>query len=292
MRDLTSGDLIDRVMSPSNYLTGARARATELSLSLHADVVSREHLVCALLSDEESALCELVEHAFADPETLHQDALALAPGILVVGSGATKPFSVRAVCAARGAVELARSAGLSQVTPACVLKAACEELPPEALARLKETGCDPATVTLEGEQGELPSGTHLFHPFNDEARRTLTSASRLAAKAERGSLTPADLVAGALGEDSSLSRSFGADTGSAAALLRSFAEDSTPPPPRDLQDDEELSQLWSSLSESAGSLEVLDIILSEPEGELAQVFLRQKVTSELLERSKATFVDP
>ena len=147
-------------------------------------------------------------------------------------------------------------------------------------------------MTLEGERGDLPVGAHLFHPFNDEARRTLTGASRSAAKAERESLSPADLVAGALGEDSNLSRCFGADAGSAAALLQPFAEDLTPPPPRDLQDDEELSQLWSSLPESAGSLEVLDLILSEPEDELAQVFLRQKVTSALLERSRATYIDP
>ena len=106
-------------MSASAYLEAARVSAVELALSLHADAVSREHLVCVLLSDEESALSELVEHAFADPETLHQDALALAPGILVVGSGATKPFSVRAVLAARRAVELAQGAGLSLVNPAC-----------------------------------------------------------------------------------------------------------------------------------------------------------------------------
>lgn len=279
-------------MSPSPYLDAARVSAAELALSLHAEAVSREHLVCVLLDDEESALYELVEHAFADPETLSQDALALAPGILVVGSGATKAFSVRAVRAARRAVELAQGARLSSVTPACVLKAACEELSPEALAQLNESGCDPAIVTLTGDEGDLPVGTHLFQPFNDEARRTLTSASRLAAKAKRGTLTPADLVAGALGEDADLSRSFGADAASACALLRPYAEDTTPPEQRDLGDDGDLTRLWTSLPEDAGSLEVLGAILCEPDEELAQVFLRQKVTAALLERSRATFVDP
>ena len=66
----------------------------------------------------------------------------------------------------------------------------------------------------------------------------------------------------------------------------------TPPEERDLRDDEELAQLWSSLSEEANSLEVLGAILREPDEELAQVFLRQKVTAALLERSRATFVDP
>ena len=279
-------------MSPSPYLEGAREKAAELALSLHADAISPEHLVCVLLSDEYSALCELVEHAFADPETLHQDALALAPGILVVGSGATSPFSVRAVRAARRAVELAQSAGLSRVDPACVLKAAWEELSEDALEALKGAGCDPEPVPLGGEQGELPTGAHLFHPFNDEARRALTSASRLSAKGKRSTLTPADLVAGALSEGPELPRSFGADAASAAALLRPFAEDATPPEHRELPDDDELSRLWSSLTGGAGSLEVLGHILSAPEEELAQVFLRQKVTAELLERSREAFRDP
>ena len=148
-------------MSPSSYLEASRARAAELALTLHADVVSREHLVCALLSDEESALYELVEHAFADPETLYEDTLALAPGILVVGSGATRSFSVRAVRAAHAAVELARDAGLAEVNPACVLREACAELPLEAQAALSEAGCDPDTLSLDGEHGDLPTGTHL-----------------------------------------------------------------------------------------------------------------------------------
>jgi len=279
-------------MSPSGYLDAARARAAELALALHAEVVSREHLVCALLSDEESALYELVEHAFADPETLYEDALALAPGILIVGSGATKPFSVRAVRAARAAVELARGAGLARVDPACVLRAACAELPEEALGALVEAGCDPDAVPLSGERGELPMGTHLFHPFGDEARRTLTSASRLAAKDGRGALSPADLVAGALGEDADLTRAFGVDKSSAINLLRPCADDTTHPEPRTLDDAVELSQLFSSLPEEGGSLDLLEKILAEPEEELAQVFLRQKVTVALLERSRATFVDP
>ena len=279
-------------MSPSPYLEGARESALKLALTLHADAVSPEHLVCVLLGDEFSALYELVEHAFADPETLYQDALALAPGILVVGSGATSPFSVRAVRAAKGAIQLAESAGLEKVTPACVLKAACDELNTEALDALKEAGCDPAAVALEGSQGVLQASSHLFQPFNDEARRALTSASRMAARSKRSALTPADLVTGALSEDAGLPRSFGADASSAAALMRPHADDTTPPEERALLDDGDLQKLCSDLPEGAGSLDVLGHILSAPEEELAQVFLRQKVTAALLERSRETFVDP
>jgi len=279
-------------MSPSSYLVAIRARAAELALRLHADTLSREHLACALLADEESAICELVEHAFADPESLYADALALAPGILIVGSNATCSFSVRAVRAARAAVELARSAGLSEVSPACVLCAAHAELSEEAVIALTEAGFDPEAVSLDGERGDLSEGTHLFHPYGDEARRALTGASRLAVKAGRGALSPADLLAAALGEDADLARSLGIDKGSAVSLLRPFADDPTPPEPRDLVDEEELSELMASLPPDAGSLDFLERILERPAEELAQVFLRQKVTPALLERSRASFVDP
>ncbi len=279
-------------MSLSKYLQDAHARAVELALNLHSEEVTLEHLVCALLSDEESAICELVEHAFADPETLFEDALALAPGILIVGSGATRPFSVRAVVASRRAVELAQAAGLAKVTPACLLRAACEELTPEAAQALADSGCDSDAPTLSGEAGSLPLGTHLFHPFDDDARRALTSASRQVKGAGRRAISPADLIIGALSEDSELARAFGTSSSGASAILGTFAEDKTPPPARQVPDDAALTKVISALPEESGSLELLQLILKDSEAELAQVFLRQKVTSALLERSLTTFVDP
>ena len=279
-------------MSLSKYLQDAHARAVELALNLHSEEVTLEHLVCALLSDEESAICELVEHAFADPETLFEDALALAPGILIVGSGATRPFSVRAVEVARRAVELARTEELASVSPACLLRAACEELTPEALSALKETGCDSGAVDLSGENGTLPEAKHLFHPFGDAARRALTSASRQVPRDSRRGISPADLIVGALSEDPGLARAFGTSSSAASALLRPFSEDKTPPPARDIPDDEALGKTLAALSLESGSLDLLQLVLRNSEAELAQVFLRQKVTSALLERSLTTFVDP
>lgn len=279
-------------MRLSTYLQGVHAQAIELALSLHSEEVTLEHLVCALLSDEESAICELIEHAFADPETLYEDALALTPGILIVGSGATRPFSVRAVEAARRAVELARTAGLASVTPACLLRAAMEELTPEALQALTEAGCDGEAASLSGEKGTLPEAAHLFHPFGDEARRALTSASRQAPKTSRRAISPADLIVGALSEDAELARSFGTSASGASALLRPFSEDMTPPPARAISNDAALTKVFSALSEESGSLDLLRLVLVDSEAELAQVFLRQKVTPALLERSINTFVDP
>ncbi len=279
-------------MSLSQYLQSAHTQATELAHKLHSDEVTLEHLVCALLSDEESAICELVEHAFADPETLYEDALALTPGILVVGSGATRPFSVRAVEASRRAVELAQAAGLERVTPACLLNAASEVLSPDALHALSEAGCDGNVDTSGGEAGSLPTGSHLFHPFDDVARRALTSASRQVKGGSRRAISPADLIIGALKEDPELARAFGTNSAGASALLGPFALDETPPPARHIPDDAALTECLSALPEEGGSLALLQLILKDSEAELAQVFLRQKVTSALLERSLTTFVDP
>ena len=279
-------------MSLSKYLQSAHAQATELALKLHSEEVTLEHLACALLSDEESAICELVEHAFADPETLYEDALALTPGILVVGSGATRPFSVRAVEASRRAVELAQAAGLAMVTPACLLSAAYESLSPEAVRALSEAGCNGDVSVSGGEAGSLSPGTHLFHPFDDVARRALTSASRQVKSGNRRAISPADLIIGALKEDSELARAFGTNSSGANALLGPFSSDETPPPARHVPDDAALTEVLSALPEEAGSLALLQLILKDSEAELAQVFLRQKVTSALLERSLTTFVDP
>ena len=279
-------------MSLSKYLQGAHDQAVELALSLHSEEVTLEHLVCALLSDEESAICELVEHAFADPETLYEDALALTPGILIVGSGATRPFSVRAVEASRRAVELAKTEGLASVSPACLLRAACEELTPEALKALKEAGCDGGSADLSGEAGALPEAKHLFHPFGDAARRALTNASRQVPKNSRRGISPVDLIVGALSEDPELARAFGTSSSAASALLRPFSEDKTPHPARDIHNDEALGKILAALSMESGSLDLLQLVLKDSEAELAQVFLRQKVTSALLERSLTTFVDP
>ena len=74
--------------------------------------------------------------------------------------------------------------------------------------------------------------------------------------------------------------------------MRPFSEDKTPPPARSVPEDETLAEVYSALPEESGSLELLQLILRDPEAELAQVFLRQKVTSALLERSLTAFVDP
>ena len=99
-------------------------------------------------------------------------------------------------------------------------------------------------------------------------------------------------MAGALGEDADRARTFGTDTSGVTALLRPFADDLTAPEHRALDDEEELSHIFRSLPSGGGSLDVLGRILADPDEELAQVFIRQKVTTALLERSRAIFVDP
>ena len=85
------------------YARETLERGASLAARLHADEVSPEHWLAALLADEECAATRAVLHAFADPETIGIEVLAQCSGIMVVGSGRTLPFSVRAVSALRAA---------------------------------------------------------------------------------------------------------------------------------------------------------------------------------------------
>ena len=78
-------------------VTTRRPRAARYALRLHAEELAIEHLFASLLEDEECGATRLVLHAFADPETLAVEVLALCPGIMVVGSEHCLPFSVRGV---------------------------------------------------------------------------------------------------------------------------------------------------------------------------------------------------
>ena len=71
----------------SPYLRRALDAARDRALAIHADEVTREHLCERLFADEDSALSRAVLDAFADPEGMAVETLALSPGILVVGSG-------------------------------------------------------------------------------------------------------------------------------------------------------------------------------------------------------------
>lgn len=273
----------------SPYLRGALERAAEHALALHSDVLALEHLVGALLRDEESALHRLVLHAFADPETIAFDVLALSPGILVVASDATLPFSTRAVEALFGA----RARSQAEVGSAALLDSALATLPEEVLAALHAAGLSrelPRPVAAPAG-GPHPAG-NVFHGFSKPALQSLSRAARSAFRAHEPTIGPARIVLALLEFERELEASSGLGRQRARLVLEGRTVDLEPPADRPLAPDERLSGFLAALPEGAASLAVLAALHRDPSSELAQAFTRQKVSAALLERASQVLHDP
>lgn len=282
------------------YLDGALERAADQARRLHAGALALEHLLLALLEDQDSALNRLVEHAFADSETLLADVLAIAPGILVVGSGATLPFSPKGVAAVREARARAARRGAGQVTPADVLLTAATLLEPGAGMALGSQ--DPSAGAWEGALSQAdPAGPaadpvreegHLFHHFSPDARRALSGAGRVARRAGAPAIAPAHLLVATLEVDGTLAQRLGLTAGRAAQVLRPYASDPSRPASDPIPPEPGMLAFLAALPPGAGSLDVLGRLLADPSSEQAQVFARQKVTSALLARARGAIADP
>ena len=128
-------------------------RAGDEALAIHADVVAVEHLLLALMGDEDCAAHRVVLHAFADPETVALEALAVAPGVLVVASESTRPFSTRAVEALASARRRAAEGALAEVGVEHVLLTAVEALPDAGRDALLAAGLERPEPVAGSERG-------------------------------------------------------------------------------------------------------------------------------------------
>lgn len=269
-------------------------RAGLHALRLHADVVSLEHLLAVLLEDPESAAHQLVLHAFADPETIAGETLAISPGVMVVAADSTLPFSVHGLEALRRARSLALESGTEEVDVATLLHAALETLGDEARAGLEQAG-----FRMEARQRAHASGTGasaleepLFKRFSMNAKRSLSAANRQAAQAQQRSISPAQLVIGCLKTEEPLAERVGLTWQRARLLLASHTQDETLPEPRRLPPEEGLLAFLQSVPPGAGSLELLAAMRTAGPPELGEILARHKISSELLERAQGAFQDP
>jgi hypothetical protein len=280
------------------YARASFERAAELAARLHADEISPEHWLAALLADESCAATRAVLHAFADPETIGVEVLALCAGIMVVGSERTLAFSVRGVEALRAArARAARRAG-TQVEPADVFHAALGCLTPELGSRLAQLG----GATLDPGPGDPPpsreAGTPvrdtgpLFRHFSQDALRALGASGKFAATLGRSSIGPAHLVLGTLEADAALRERTRLTPGRVRLACAGLDEDETPLPPRALDGDERVHELLAALPEGGGTLDVLGWILARGSAELVALLRRQKVTYALFERCRGAYQDP
>jgi hypothetical protein len=278
------------------YARASLARAEELARRLHADELVPEHWLAALLADEECGATRIVLHAFADPATIGVEVLALCPGIMVVGSGRTLPFSVRALTALRAARVLAAARGAASLEPGDLCLAASRELDVRVAARLAVlAGTDLAAageaVRATGTALLVPASS-LFRNYSQAGLRALGASARAAGTAGRAAIAPAHLVLGCLEVDEDLRERTGLSAARARLVFAGLDEDATPLPARELAAGRELGELLRALPSGSGTVAAMGWFLASGSGELVALLKRQKITWALFERCRSTFTDP
>jgi ATP-dependent Clp protease ATP-binding subunit ClpA len=271
-------------------------RCCDLALRIHADEVGPEHLLMALMDDEDGAAHRAVVHAFADPETIGGEALAMASGILVSGSAASLPFSPGGVRALRRARAHAAERGDAQVVEAHLLLAASRALPADALADLEAGGWNAAELEATLGKGAAPEPVKdeggLFRHYCDDAKRMLSQAAKAARQDKAAAIGPAHLLLACLGASPERARAAGLSLSRARVTLNGRTHDDSEVEARALAADDALAALLGGLGTGATTLELLGRFHAGGTGELAQLLERHRVTPALLERVSGVFLDP
>lgn len=289
--DLEHAELAARLPHLGPHLRLLLERAGERALELFSDEVTTEHVLVACMRDESCAAYEVVEHAFADPETVELELTALCPGIMVVGSDAALPFSPRAVAA----MERARAGTAGSVSVDRVFRACTSELDDAGRAALAAAGLGPAGGGLDAEPDSGNRSEPLFRRFEDDAKRALSLASKAAGQGREANIAPARLALGCLQADPSLGDRLGFPLARARAALRPFLRDDSRPDPRAIPPAPELLELLDGLEGIAGGADSLDLLVASARrgsDELRLLLQRHKISEHLLERARAAFHDP
>lgn len=288
----------DAVRAAHDRLTPYAARAFEeaadFALRLHADEVSIEHLFATLMRDEDSAVAQATLHAFADPQTIAVEIVALCPGITVVGSERCLPFSVRSVTALLEARSSAAGEGAARVEPAHVFSAALRAVEEAPAAALDRAGARPAAGRGPAGAGEDPVRDEgpLFKSFSSAARRALSLAGHEASRLARDAVSPAHLLVGCIEADEGLRAEVGLTAMATRLAVGEDDQDARSPAPREIPPSCELLGFLERSAEGADSLALLSTLLEHGRPELIQVMTRQKVTAALVARCREQVWDP
>jgi len=266
------------------------AAAIDLAQRLHAEEVTIEHLVVAMMRDESLGATRLVLSAFADPETIAAETLALCPGILVVGSGRTLPFSVLGVRAIEAARRTAHERGAATVGTGDVFTGAVDLLPPGVAPRLEAAGLRRLARPREGASDPVPDSGPLFQRFSSEARRGLGGACRLAGSLGAPAISPNHLLVAALEADPTLARATELSASRARALLAD-APDETPVPRRPLPPGPGLRRLMEEVPPGAETGRLLENIVAGGGEEIRLLLAQQRIGPELLRHALARHPD-
>lgn len=275
------------------YLRGLVDNGVRRALWLHADQVHPEHVLGAILGDEDSAAGQVIEHAFADPETLDTELLALSPGLMVVGAKAVLPFSSESIAVLRKARSRALDQARAELGASELARACAEALPQavqEALGK-PDWSQDPSDEGVEATS-RLSSDGHLFQGLSGAAKRSLVRACRSATHRKERSISSLGLLIAALEEDPALRSA----SGWSPSRIRSATDGQTPPaldpPEGPLTPSPALAALLTRLPSGADSLDFLAASLAGAQAEVAACFGRHRITPDLVERARAAFRDP
>ena len=285
---------LDRVLAElAPYLRGLLENGVRRALWLHADQVHLEHVLGATVGDEDSAAGQVIEHAFADPETLDMELLALSPGLMVVGAKSVLPFSSEALTVLRRARAKALDQGLEQIGSADLAEACAEALPQAVRDALVEpTWTQDLSDQVVKAPSRLNPDGHLFQGLSETAKRSLVRACRSAHGRKERSITSLSLLLATLEEDSALRSASGWNP----SKIRSTLGGQTPPVPapqeRAMKPSPTLAALLGRLPKGADSLDFLAASLEGAEEEVAACFGRHRITPDLVKRSRGAFRDP
>lgn len=296
--DLGHVDVAPHVARLAPYVSELLAAAGRRALRVHADEVSLEHLLGACMEDEECAAHQLVVHAFADPETIDLELLALSPGTMVVSSSAALPFSPRALDALRAARGAACDAGAAEVEAAVVLARAVAALEGPLARALGDAGYSDGDLAPAGADGGAERGGGLerdgplFRGFSDGAKRALSHANRAASSRREASIGPAQLVLSCLAEEPALGGRSGLSAVRARSLLAGHTVDPTAPAPRSIPPQPVLVAVLAAAPDGGGSLELWAASRRLGGDEVGALLERHRITAALLERAEGAFRDP
>lgn len=279
------------------YARDSVDRGAAVALHLHAEVLTPEHVLVALLRDEECGATRIVLHAFGDPETISIEVLALCQGIMVVGSERSLPFSVGGVDALESARRSASERGDTLVDVAHLFAAAADGLSAEVEEALDSGGWSRRALealaperVAERSPG-VPGDGPLFKFFAQEARRALGSACRQATRLGRDEISPAHLILGCLDTEKDLAEITGSPAGLRSSL-RGLDADPTPRPLRRLPADASFVRMLEALTPPADTADLLAWILAHGGEEVRALLQRQRITPQLLEHAGPSFGDP
>ena len=291
--DLNHPNLAPLSARLSEYAVRMLLAAGERALWLHSDEVTPEHWLGAFLADEESGAYQLVTHAFADPETLDLELVALSPGIMVVGSKAALPFSPGGLNAVRAARQSSLDAGSDLVQTDALLNTSAAAMCAEACAALAEAGFDASSLGAQPSQSQsLRADGFLFQGYSDTAKRALSQANKDSFAAREPHISAPRLLLACLAMEPELESQCGIRRSQAASLLRGKTLDTSAPEARRLPPSEDLLAFLGRLPQGAGSIAAFTAVRQEGNEELSALLDRHKITATLLERSKAAFSDP